>query len=64
MTGPKELRRKMLAEGRGGQARLAKTLGVQEPMISKLMAGSATPSLQLALRIKKALGIDPGAWAR
>ena len=61
MTASKRLRK--LVKARGAQSALAKRLGVQEPMISKLVSGKAKPSLQLATRIEEATGIPAKEWA-
>ena len=37
-------------------------IGVSKPYAHQLLAGGKTPSLSLALRIEKELGIPPQIW--
>lgn len=49
---------------RGGQARLADELGVAPAIVSRWMNGDRVPSLDYALALQEALGIDPVLWTR
>lgn len=61
MTASERLKKKL--PKRGDQARAAAKLHVSEPTLSRLLAGTYTPSLALAARIEDTYGIPSKAWA-
>ncbi|ATC34633.1 helix-turn-helix transcriptional regulator [Caulobacter sp. SL161] len=39
-----------------------RSLGISKGYVSQLVSGARTPSLELAVRIERELGIPPSAW--
>jgi transcriptional regulator with XRE-family HTH domain len=53
----------MAAKG-WNQTRLSEEIGAASGLVSRWLRGPRRPSLEMALRLEKALGIPVGAWEK